>query len=40
MRPVSSRSWNSLIGAGVALALMAGFFAYQKWRYDSVRIQR
>ena len=26
----------SLIGAGVALALMAAFFAYQKWRYDSV----
>jgi hypothetical protein len=26
----------SLIGAGVALVLMATFFAYQKWRYDSV----
>jgi hypothetical protein len=26
----------SLIGAGVALALMAGFLAYQKWRYASV----
>ena len=25
----------SLIGAGVALVLMALFFAYQKWRYDS-----
>jgi hypothetical protein len=25
----------SLIGAGVALVLMAAFFAYQKWRYDS-----
>jgi hypothetical protein len=25
----------SLIGAGVALLLMAGFYAYQKWRYDS-----
>jgi hypothetical protein len=25
----------SLIGAGVALALMAAFFVYQKWRYDS-----
>jgi hypothetical protein len=27
----------SLIGAGVALVLMAAFFAYQKWRYDSAR---
>jgi hypothetical protein len=27
----------SMIGAGVALVLMALFFAYQKWRYDSVR---
>jgi hypothetical protein len=27
----------ALIGAGVALVLMAAFFAYQKWRYDSVR---
>jgi len=27
----------SLIGAGVALALMAGFVVYQKWRYDSAR---
>jgi hypothetical protein len=27
----------SLIGAGVALVLMVAFFAYQKWRYDSVR---
>ncbi len=26
----------SLIGAGVALALMAVFLVYQKWRYDSV----
>jgi hypothetical protein len=26
----------TLIGAGVALALMALFFLYQKWRYDSV----
>jgi hypothetical protein len=26
----------SLIGAGVALALMALFLVYQKWRYDSV----
>jgi hypothetical protein len=26
----------SLIGAGVALVLMAAFFIYQKWRYDSV----
>ncbi len=25
----------SLIGAGVALTLMAAFFVYQKWRYDS-----
>ena len=25
----------SLIGAGVALVLMALFFLYQKWRYDS-----
>jgi hypothetical protein len=25
----------SLIGAGVALVLMALFFIYQKWRYDS-----
>jgi hypothetical protein len=25
----------SVIGAGVALALMALFFLYQKWRYDS-----
>lgn len=25
----------SLIGAGVALVLMALFFVYQKWRYDS-----
>jgi hypothetical protein len=25
-----------LIGAAVALALMAVFLAYQKWRYDSV----
>jgi len=25
----------SLIGAGVALVLMAVFFVYQKWRYDS-----
>jgi len=27
----------SPIGAGVALVLMAAFFAYQKWRYDSVK---
>jgi hypothetical protein len=27
----------SVIGAGVALVLMAGFFIYQKWRYDSAR---
>jgi len=27
----------SLIGAGVALLLMAAFFVYQKWRYDSTR---
>jgi hypothetical protein len=27
----------SLIGAGVALLLMAAFFVYQKWRYDSAR---
>lgn len=27
----------SLIGAGVALVLMALFFIYQKWRYDSAR---
>jgi hypothetical protein len=26
-----------LIGAGVALVLMAAFFSYQKWRYDSVK---
>jgi hypothetical protein len=26
----------SLIGAGVALALMAVFFVYQKWRYEAV----
>lgn len=26
----------SLIGAGVALVLMAHFFVYQKWRYDSM----
>jgi len=26
----------SLIGAGVALLLMALFFVYQKWRHDSV----
>jgi hypothetical protein len=26
----------SLIGAGVALLLMGGFYVYQKWRYDSV----
>jgi hypothetical protein len=25
----------SLIGAGVALLLMAAFFAYQKWRYNT-----
>jgi hypothetical protein len=25
------------IGAGVALVLMAAFFAYQKWRYDSAK---
>ena len=25
----------SLIGAGVALVLIALFFVYQKWRYDS-----
>jgi hypothetical protein len=25
----------SLIGAAVALVLMALFFVYQKWRYDS-----
>jgi hypothetical protein len=25
----------SLIGAGVALVLMAAFFVFQKWRYDS-----
>jgi hypothetical protein len=25
----------SLIGAGVALVLMALFYVYQKWRYDS-----
>jgi hypothetical protein len=28
----------SLIGAGVALLLMAAFLAYQKWRYDSTKI--
>jgi hypothetical protein len=28
----------SLIGAGVALVLMAAFFAFQKWRYDAVRV--
>jgi hypothetical protein len=27
----------SLIGAGVALVLMAAFFSYQKWRYDSAK---
>ena len=27
---------TSLIGAGVALALMAAFFVYQKWRYEIV----
>ena len=27
----------SLIGAGVALVLMAAFFVYQKWRYDSAK---
>jgi hypothetical protein len=26
---------TSVIGAGVALLLMAIFFVYQKWRYDS-----
>jgi hypothetical protein len=26
----------SLVGAGVALVLMALFFVYQKWRYDSM----
>ena len=25
----------SLIGGGVALVLMALFFIYQKWRYDT-----
>ena len=25
----------SLVGGGVALVLMALFFVYQKWRYDS-----
>jgi hypothetical protein len=29
----------SLIGAGVALGLMALFFVYQKWRYDSTTAQ-
>jgi hypothetical protein len=29
----------SLIGAGVALLLMALFFGYQKWRYDSTTAQ-
>jgi hypothetical protein len=28
----------SLIGAGVALVLMALFFVYQKWRYDSTTV--
>jgi hypothetical protein len=28
----------SLIGAGVALLLMAAFFLYQKWRYDSAAL--
>jgi hypothetical protein len=28
----------SLIGTGVALALMAVFFVYQKWRYDSMTV--
>ena len=28
----------SLIGAGVALVLMALFFVYQKWRYDSMTV--
>ena len=28
----------SLIGAGVALVLMAPFFVCQKWRYDSVKM--
>jgi hypothetical protein len=27
----------SLIGVGAGLGLMAAFFAYQKWRYDSAR---
>ena len=27
----------SLIGVSVALTLMAAFFVYQKWRYDSAR---
>lgn len=28
----------SLIGAAVALLLMAAFFVYQKWRYDSAEV--
>ena len=28
----------SLIGAGAALAVMAAFLAYQKWRFDSVKL--
>jgi hypothetical protein len=28
----------SLVGAGVALVLMAIFFVYQKWRYDSMTL--
>jgi hypothetical protein len=28
----------SLIGAGAALVVMAAFIAYQKWRFDSVKL--
>jgi len=34
----NQRLLASLIGAGVALVLMVAFLAYQKWRYDSVKL--
>ena len=34
--PAQQSLFASLIGAGVALLLMALFLLYQKWRYDAV----
>jgi hypothetical protein len=35
-----NRLLASLIGAGVALLLMAAFLGYQRWRFDSAKVYR